>query len=88
MDSDSSGPQIEWNIQREGRAWTGDEWNARRELTPEKIEMIHGKLFWCDEDRLAMIALLLENVGVDQVVRMGNPEVWREAIDALGQAAD
>ena len=56
----------------------------RRELTPEKIELIGGRLFWSDEDRLAMLALLLENVGVDRAVRIGDPAVWREAIAALG----
>jgi len=32
-----------------------------------------------------MLALLLENVGIDQVVTIGNPEIWREAIAALAQ---
>jgi hypothetical protein len=30
-----------------------------------------------------MLALLLENVGTDKAVRIGNPEVWREAIANL-----
>ena len=83
MDTDPSSTRFPWNIQREGRAWTGDEWDARRELTPEKIEMMRGKLFWCDEDRLAMLALLLENVGVDKAIRLGDPRVWQEAIMVL-----
>jgi hypothetical protein len=75
--------EVAWDIRREGHAWTSDEWRARRELGPEKIELIRGKLFWSDEDRLAMLALLLENVGVDQAVRLGDPQVWREAITQL-----
>jgi hypothetical protein len=88
MPPDLPSPPFPWDIRRQGRAWTRDEWEARRELTPEKIELSRGKLFWTDEDRLAMIALLLENVGVDQAVRLGNPAVWREAIAALGQPSD
>lgn len=72
----------DWNIQRKGRAWR-EEARARYDLSPEKIEMIEGKLFWTDEDRLVMLALLLENVGVDKAVRLGDPSVWREAISNL-----
>ncbi len=72
-----------WDIRREGRAWHGAEIRARYDLTPEKIELIEGKLFWTEEDRLTMLALLLENVGVDQAVQLGNPDVWREAIAQL-----
>lgn len=72
-----------WDIRREGRAWEGPEARQRHELSPEKIEMVKGRLFWSDEDRLTMLALLLENVGVDKAVRLGNPGVWKEAIAEL-----
>ena len=55
----------------------------RYALTPEKIEMINGKLFGSDDERLALLALLLENVGADQAVRLGDPAVWRAAVAAL-----
>ncbi len=77
---------IQWNIRRKGRAWRGDEARARYHLAPEKIELIEGKLFWSDEDRLTMLGLLLENVGADQAVRMGDAAVWREAIAGLEKA--
>ena len=73
---------VKWDIRREGRHWR-KEAMARYELTPEKIEMIDGQLFWSEEDRLMMIGLLLENVGIDAVVRFGDPEVWREAVASL-----
>ena len=73
---------MRWYIEREGRAW-GDEALDRYGMTPEKIEMIEGRLFWSDEERLAMLALLLENVGADAAVRLGHPDVWRRAIAAL-----
>ena len=73
MAPDESTSSFPWDIRRQGRAWIRYEREARRDSTPEKIKSIGGKLFWTDEDRLAMLALLLENVGVDQVVRLGNP---------------
>jgi hypothetical protein len=80
--TDGGMPNLGWDIRREGRSWTREEWNERRELTPEKIELIKGRLFWSDEDRMTMLALLLENVGVDRAIRLGSPQNWR---DALGQ---
>jgi hypothetical protein len=52
-------------------------------LTPEKFEMINGRLFWSERDRLTLLALLLENLGIDAAVRIGDPALWREALDAL-----
>jgi hypothetical protein len=86
MEADEPGPVVPWNIQRQGRPWTREEWDARRELTPDKNEMIRGKLYWRDEDRLTMLALLLENLGADRAVRLGDPRVWREAVAALGDS--
>ena len=76
--------EVNWVIRREGRAWTADEAMPRYNLTPEKFEMYQGKLFWNDEDRLNMLGLMLENVGADQAVRLGDPAVWRAAVAALG----
>ena len=67
-------PSVAWDIRREGRAWAADEARARYELTPEKFEMWKGKLFWDDTQRLTLLALLLENVGVDQALRLGDPD--------------
>ena len=55
----------------------------RWELTPEKIEMVDGKLFYTDEQRLLMLGMLLENLGVDAVVRLGDPQVWQDAVAEL-----
>ena len=76
-------PDIDWDIRREGRAWKGEEARQRWELTPEKFEMYQGKLFWDDAQRVALLGLLLENVGADQAVRLGDPGVWKQAIAAL-----
>jgi hypothetical protein len=78
-------PQPVWDIRREGRAWVAGEAHPRYGLTPEKIEMIGGKLFWTDEDRLTMLGLLLENVGMDAAVRLGDPRLWRAAVADLSE---
>lgn len=46
--------------------------------------MAGGKLFWDETQRLTLLVLLLENVGVDQAVWLGDPEVWRAAVRELG----
>ena len=74
---------IQWDIRRAGRAWRGDEAHERYNLTPEKFEMDEGRLFWTDEERVTLLALLLENVGVDRAVRLGDPKVWKAAVAEL-----
>ncbi len=76
---------IRWDIRREGRSWEGDEAWERYQLTPEKTEMTDGKLYWDDEERLTMLGLLLENVGIDKAIRLGDPRLWREAIAELDE---
>ena len=71
------------DLRRDGRTWEGTEGRERFALVPGKFEMVRGKLFWSDEDRLTVLALLLENVGVDRAVRLGDPNVWREAVAIL-----
>jgi len=67
---------ISWDIRREGRAWTAVEFESRVELRPEKLEVWEGKLLWSHEERLALLGLLLENVGADEAVKLGDPSVW------------
>lgn len=75
---------IACDIRHEGRRWSGDEALQRFARAPEKIEMVEGKLFWDDDERLAMLGLLLENVGAQAAVRLGDPAVWRQAVARLG----
>lgn len=74
---------VNWEIGREGRAWHGEEALGRYALAPEKIEMTEGRLLWDDEARLLLLGLLLENLGVDATVRLGNPSVWHAAVADL-----
>lgn len=34
---------MDWDIRRDGRAWTSDEARERYLLTPEKLEFVDGK---------------------------------------------
>ena len=82
MEDDEQRQMPVWNIQRKGRAWRDEAW-SRYELCPEKLEMIEGKLLWSEEDRLMLLGLLLENVGADKAVQLGDPNVWRQAVAQL-----
>ncbi len=75
---------MDWRIDGTGRAWRGSEAMDRYSLAPERIEMIDGKLLWTDEERLNLLGLLLENVGADAAVHLGDPRVWRDAVARLG----
>src|SRR4051794_21770995 len=71
---------MEFDIQRQGRRWTRAEVEQKyHKLCPEKIELIEGKMFWTDEERLNMLALLLDNGGMDAAVRLGDPALWKRA---------
>ena len=73
---------MQFDIQRQGRKWSRSEVEKKyRKLCPEKIELIEGRMFWTDEERRNMLALLLENVGMDAAVSLGDPVLWKQAID-------
>lgn len=78
---------VDWDIRHEGRAW-GKNVRERNSLRPHKMELIEGKLFWTDTERLMVLGLLLENVGVDAAVKLGNPEIWRAAVANLETSED
>jgi hypothetical protein len=77
-------PSVTWDIHREGRSWTRDEFEVRvNRLVDLKFEVSRGKLFWSDATRLLVLGMLLENVGLDAAVRLGDPERWKEAVAAV-----
>ena len=75
--------RVQWDIRNEGRAWGAGEAMQRFYLTPEKFEMVDGKLLWSDEDRETLLGLLLENVGADRAAQLGDANVWRAAVAKL-----
>ena len=74
---------LQWDVRREGLAWQDDEAEDRYFSAPERVEMVDGKLYDDDEQRLHMLGLLLENLGADAAVRLGDPQVWRDAVAAF-----
>jgi len=72
----------EWNIGREGREWRGEEFDKRIYQAPEKIEF-KGGIFIYEYERLTVLAMLLENLGIDKAVRLGNPDDWKAAVAEL-----
>jgi hypothetical protein len=74
----------EWNVHNRGRAWKGAEIRERWGRSPERIELIEGKIFGGDPERqLNMLGPLLEQIGADRAVKFGDPEVWRKAVAKL-----
>jgi hypothetical protein len=72
----------EWDIRREGRVWSHEEFERRIYQAPEKIEYTGG-IFTYEDERLTVLAMLLENLGIDKAVQLGNPEDWKAAIAEL-----
>jgi hypothetical protein len=74
---------LKLDIRRDGRAWSSEEIHERlAHIDDFKLEIHDGKLLFSDEARRKVLTMLLENVGLDAVVRLGDPMRWKEAIDA------
>jgi len=70
---------IEWDIRREGRRWSHEEFDRRIYEAPEQIEFVGG-IFASERERLIVLGMLLENLGIDKVVRFGKLADWKAAI--------
>ena len=75
----------DWEIRREPRQWTREEWDRRIYQAPDKIEFAGG-IFNNERERMTVLAMLLENMGIDKAVRLGNPADWKAAVDELLQS--
>jgi hypothetical protein len=64
----------------EGRRWTVDHWHSLSDVLPEKFEMIDGKLFWSERERLGMLAAMLEQVGLAKAVTLAPKALWLRAL--------
>jgi hypothetical protein len=73
---------IDWDIRREGRQWSNDEFDQRLYQAPEKIEFVDG-IFGSDRQRLIVLGMLMENLGIDRVIGFGKLEDWKAAIEDL-----
>jgi hypothetical protein len=73
---------IDWDIRRKGRLWSHEEFDQRIYQAPEKIEYVDG-IFASDRERLIVLGMLLENLGIDRAVQFGKIEDWKAAIKDL-----
>jgi hypothetical protein len=73
---------INWDIRREGRIWSHEEFDERINQAPEKIEFVNG-IFSSHRERLIVLGMLLENLGIDRVIQLGRLEDWKSAIEGL-----
>ena len=78
----TSWQDVDWDIRIEGRRWsrslregTSELQHRDHELCPAKIELIEGKLFWNGDQRMTMLGLLLENLGVEKALQLGDPKI-------------
>ena len=78
-------PSTEFVIGNEPQIWTADRFTAWRDGLPEKWELLAGQISGGNEDELLhMLAGLLEHIGADRAVQLGDPQVWRRAVAKLG----
>lgn len=75
----------DWDIGRTGRLWTGPEGLEKLERLPGRLELVRGKLCLHESERRALLAGLLENVGLDEVVQLGRLQDWQQAITARAE---
>lgn len=70
---------FDWEIRRKGRQWSNEESQQRLYQAPEKIEFVAG-IFSSKRERLTVLAMLLENLGIDEVVKFGKLKDWKAAV--------
>lgn len=74
----------DFKIDNEGQRWTADRFIEWRDGLPEKWELLAGRISGGDEEELLhMLAGLLEHIGADRAVQLGDPAVWRRAVTKL-----
>lgn len=71
---------VKWDIRLQGRVWNREEFEERWGQMPEKVELHEGKMFFSEEERLHVLGMLIEHVGAEKAVQLGNPEVWKAAV--------
>ena len=73
---------MDWDIHRHGRPWVHELSVRRVYKVPEEIEFVDG-IFATERERLIVLGMLLESLGIDKVVRLGKLEDWKAAIEDL-----
>ena len=45
--------------------------------------MHKSRLFWNDEERITVVAMLLENLGIDKIIPLIDPDLYLDALSEL-----
>jgi hypothetical protein len=69
----------------EGRRWNVDRFHALDNVLPEKFELIDGKLFWSERERIGLLGAMLEQVGLAKAVTLAPKELWLQALAQLDE---
>ena len=72
-----------FDIGVEGRRWTVHRFHELDDVLPEKMELIDGKLFWIERERMGMLGAMLEQVGLAKAVTLAPKELWLQALEQL-----
>jgi hypothetical protein len=72
-----------FDIGLEGRLWTVTRFHELDNVLPEKFELIDGKLFWSERERIGMLAAMLEQMGLAKAVTLAPKALWLEALATL-----
>jgi hypothetical protein len=76
---------VSFKVAREPRKYTKADYFASVHDLPERVEFAYGEIGpYSDEGK----RILLANWGVDEVIRLTGPEIWREALAALLKNSD
>ena len=57
----------------------GKKFERRLYQAPEKVEFVGG-IFDSDRQRMTVLAMLLENLGIDRAVQLGKLKDWQAAV--------
>jgi hypothetical protein len=72
-----------FDIGLEGKRWTVHRYHALDDVLPEKMELLDGKLFHGERQRLGMLGTMLEQVGLAKAVTLAPKALWLQALDQL-----
>jgi hypothetical protein len=70
----------EWNIGRLSHEW-GEELPSRADLLPKQFGVIDERLTLSEEERITLLAILLELVGTDRAIQLGDATTWRRSAE-------
>lgn len=70
----------DWPVAREPKTFSGDEFFEMVDRFPARVDCCEGKVGANQSQRLLMLAMLIQCVGVDEVVKIGGIQNWIDAV--------